>query len=482
MNLTGVFYVLGWLISAFGFSMFAPMAVGVYYNAASWTTFLGCAMTTTTFGVLLVLMNQQRELKISHRDGLLLVVLSLIVASFIGTLPFYLFGTAAHFVDGFFESVSALTTTGATVFTGLDTMDRGILFWRAWLSLMGGLGIVVVAVAVLPFLKVGGLQFFRAQGPQINREGLQLRVQETARILWGVYASITLYCILGYHLAGMNWFDAVCHAFTTVSTGGFANYDASFGHFNNPTIEWIAIIGMLMGATNFVLHFNAMRTGKPGVYWQDPEFRGFMYIIWGAVIAGTLMLVSTETYGWMESFRHVAFNLVSLMTTTGYVTADYNQWPHFVPMLFVVLMLIGGCTGSTAGGLRVLRLLILVQLARRDLYKLVHPHAITNIRLGNQFVTSEVMLSAASFAGLYLLGFVIISMVICALGVDMVTAYSGTAAMLANIGPGLGEVGPATTFGNLPEAAKWIYSFTMLVGRLDVLAFIVVLTPDFWRK
>lgn len=482
MNLTGVFYVLGWLISGFGFAIFAPMAVALYFGDASWTTFLGCAMTTTMLGVLLVLMNQQKELKISHRDGLLLVVLTLIMTSIIGAMPLYFFGSSQTFVNALFESVSALTTTGATVFTGLDSMDRGILFWRAWLEFVGGLGIVVVAVAVLPFLKVGGLQFFRAHGPQINREGLQLRVQETTRILWGVYVSITLYCILGYYLAGMNWFDAICHAFSTVSTGGFSNYDASLGHFNNPMIEWVAIIGMLMGATNFVLHFNAMRAGKPTVYWKDPEFRAFMYLLWGGVLLSTVVLAQAGTHDWVNSFRHAAFNLVSLATTTGLVTTDYNVWPTFVPMLFVLLMLIGGCTGSTAGGLRVLRVLILVQLGRRDLYKLVHPHAITNIRIGSQTVPNEVMLSAASFAGLYLLVFVLASIIVASMGVDMVTAYSGAAATLANVGPGLGDVGPATTFAGLPDAAKWVYIFTMLVGRLDVLAFLVVLTPGFWRK
>jgi len=482
MNLTSVFYVLGWLLSGFGFAIFAPMAVALYYGDASWSTFLATAMGTTMVGVLLVLMNQQKELKISHRDGLLLVVLALVTTASVSAIPFYVYGTASILVDAFFESVSALTTTGATVFVGLEHMDRGILFWRCRLQFIGGLGIIVVAVAVLPFLKVGGLQFFRVQGPQINREGLQLRIQETTRILWGVYVSITLYCALGYYLAGMGLFDAVCHAFTTVSTGGFANYDASFGYYNNPMIEWVAIIGMLMGATNFVLHFNAMRSGRPAVYLQDPEFRTFMWIVWGGVLASTFVLAQAETYSWLNSFRHAAFNLVSLITTTGYVTADYNLWPAFVPMLFVILMLVGGCTGSTAGGLRILRLVILLRLTRRDLYKLVHPHAISNIRIGEQFVPNDVMLSAASFAGLYLMIFMIVSVLVAALGVDMVTAYSGTAAMLANVGPGLGEVGPATNFGGLSEPVKWIYSFTMIVGRLDVLAFIVMLTPDFWRK
>lgn len=482
MNLTSVFYILGWLLSGFGFGAFAPMGVALFYGDASWSVFLASAMGIMTFGILLVLMNQQKHLKISHRDGLLLVVLALVSTCLVSAIPFYAFGVTGSFTDALFESSSALTTTGATVLTGLDGMDRGILFWRAWLQFAGGLGIIVVAVAVLPFLKVGGLQFFRVQGPQLNRDGLQLRIQETTRILWGVYVSITLYCALGYHLAGMGWFDAICHAFTTVATGGFSNYDNSLGHFNSPMIEWVAIIGMLMGATNFVLHFNAMRAGRPGVYWQDPEFRSYMFIMWGGALFCTFILAHADVYSWLDSFRYATFHLISLMTTTGYVTADYNLWPAMVPMLFVMLMLVGGSTGSTAGGLRVLRLMILLRLGRRDLYRLVHPHAISNIRIGTQFLPNDVMLSAASFAGLYLVTFMAVSITVAALGVDMITAYSGAAAMLANIGPGLAEVGPATTFAQLPDSVKWVYTATMMIGRLDVLAFIVVLTPDFWRK
>lgn len=483
MNLTSVFYILGWLLSGFGFTIFAPMGIALYFGDASWSTFLACAMATTMIGVLLVLMNQQKDFRISHRDGLLLVVLSLVTTCIVGAIPFYVFGTATLFVDAFFESVSALTTTGATVFSGLDHMDRGILFWRCWLHFLGGLGIVVVAVAILPFLKVGGLQFFRVQGPQINREGLQMRIQETARVLWGVYVSITIYCAIGFYFAGMGWFDAVCHAFSTVATGGFANYDASLAHFNSPMIEWVAIIGMLMGGTNFVLHYHAMRAGRPSVYWQDPEFRGFMYLIWGSVIICTIALAQNDVHSdWLTSFRHVTFNLVSLITTTGLVSDDYSLWPAFVPMLFVLLMLIGACTGSTSGGLKVLRVMLLLKLGKRDLYKLVHPHAVTNVRLGNQFVSGEVMLGAASFAGLYLLVFVLVGLATAATGMDMITAYSGAAGMISNSGPGLGAVGPVSNYGGLPESAKWIYSFTMMFGRLDILAFLVVLTPDFWRK
>lgn len=482
MSFPAVFYLLGWIMSFFGAALLLPGVVSYMYEDAQASAFLDAGTGALFFGVLAILMNRQKQLKLTHKDAFLLTFLVWVSASFVGALPFYFSGTTASFVDAVFESVSGLTTTGASVLSGLDTMDHGILLWRSMLQWLGGMGIVVFAIAVLPFLGVGGLQLYRSEMAGVVEDKLQPRLKETAKMLWLVYFVITLACILAYWVAGMSLFDAICHAFSTVATGGYSTHDASIGYFNSPVIEAVCVVFMLLGSTSFALHYAVLSGKHPRIYLKSPETRFFAGVILLVAVLITAVLVVSGTYDVVLGVRYALFNTVSVITTTGFGVVDYNLWPVFAPMILLAIMFIGGCTGSTSGGMKVLRVMMIMKQGNREFQRLLHPKGIVHVKIGRQKVPDQIMQAVWSFAGLYILSFIVLSMALSAFGIDLVTAFSAVAASITSVGPGLGDVGPAANYAHLPQAVKLILAFAMLLGRLELFTMLIIFMPSFWRK
>ncbi len=384
-------------------------------------------------------------------------------------------------MDALFESMSGLTTTGATILTGIDTLPHAMLYYRQQLQWLGGMGIIVLAVAILPILRIGGMQLYRAEMPGPQKEAkLTPRIAETAKALWIIYVGITVACILAYWLAGMNLFDATGHAFSTVAIGGFSTHDASLAYWDNPTIEAIAMAFMVIAGVNFALHFTAWRRATMQAYFQDPELKVYVLLLVFFAVLVSLALYLSGTYPDLaSSFRFGAFQVVSAMTTTGYTTAPFSEWTGFLPTLLIFTAFIGGCASSTAGGMKVIRVILLYRQAVREIRRLIHPHAVIPVRIGGQKTSATVMDAVWGFFFLFIASFVLATLALTATGVDPITAYSAAGACITNLGPALGDV--ALNYGSLNDAAKLILSFTMLLGRLEVYTLLVLMTPAFWR-
>lgn len=477
-----IFYILGWLLAAFGATMLIPAALDGFLDQSGVRHFMWSAGIAGFLGTLLIFMNRTPNRNLNHRDGFLLTALTWFSLSLIGALPFYISGIAPTFIDALFESTSGLTTTGASVLTGLDTMDKGILLWRAMLQWLGGMGIIVLAIAILPFLGIGGMQLYRSEMPGVVKDKLQPRLKDTAKILWVVYLIITLSCVLAYLLAGMPLFDAVCHAFTTVATGGFSTRDASIGAFNNPTVEWVCISFMVLGAINFALHFLLVIGRSFTIYLKNPEAQIFLLILFSASVLTITTLVANEVYPSMEeNVRNAIFNIVSIFTTTGYSTTNYAAWPAGFLILVFLLMFCGGCSGSTSGGVKVMRFMMISQQGASALRRLLHPRAVVHLKIGGQTIPPEVLESVWSFVALYTLCFLGIALLLGTWGVDFLTAISAAGATLTGLGPGLGEVGPSSTYVGLPQIGKLLLCFSMLIGRLEVFTILILFMPSYWR-
>jgi trk system potassium uptake protein len=424
----------------------------------------------------------RRELQ--PRDGFLLVTLVWVVLPAFGALPLMLHLKDLSFTDAYFEAVSGLTTTGATVLTGLETLPTSINVWRCFMVLIGGMGILVLAVAILPLLGVGGSQVFKAETPgPMKDEKLTPRIAETARGLWGVYFAIALLCFLAYRLAGMGWADAFMHMCSTMGLGGFSSYDASFGQFNSSAIEAVAVFFMLLAGLNFALYFVAWRRRSLGGIWRNAEARAFLALMVASVLGVALFLTAHGVYPTItESLRHAAFNVVSVATTTGYASVDYAQWPAFVPVLMLFLCCFATSAGSTGGGIKMVRALLLLQQAKRELTRIVHPRAVAPVTLGGAVVDSRVIQSVLAFMLVYGAVMVGATLLLLATGLDVITAFTAVLACINNTGPGLGEVGPASNFQGLTDIQTWVCTITMLLGRLELFAVLVLFTPAFWRR
>ena len=484
IRLSPMLYILGWLTTAFGATMAIPAAYAWFINAPSVTAFTESALLTVFVGATLVLMNRQQQLKLRYREGFVVTALVWVVLSALAAVPLYLAGASnGSVVDALFEATSGLTTTGATVFSNLDAMERPVLLWRALIQWLGGMGIIVLAVAILPFLGIGGMQLYKSELPGVSKDKLQPRLKETARALWAVYLFFTVACLFAYVAAGMPWFDALCHAFTTISTAGFSTHDNSLGFYNSSTIEIVAIVFMLAGAINFTLHYQALdgRSWRP--YRNQEELKLFALVIALVTLLGTIVLMTYGTYNnWLEAARRMLFNTVSISTTTGYGTADYALWPVFIPLVFFILMFVGGCSGSTGGGMKMLRVLVILRHGTRELDRLLHPHRISHVKIGRQPVNPAILQAVWGFAGLYLVSFMAIALLLSLYNIDLVTAFSTAAATLTNVGPALGSAGPSDTYAHFPDGAKLIYCFAMLLGRLEMLTLLILFMPSFWRR
>jgi trk system potassium uptake protein TrkH len=483
MQLTVIQRVVGLLLMLFSFSMLPAVLVGLIYGDGGVVAFLDGFAVTFFMGLILWLpvFREQRELRL--RDGFMVVVMAWLVLGILGAVPLLLDEHLNISVtDAVFESISGLTTTGATVITGLDDLPHSILFYRQQLQWMGGMGIIVLAVAVLPMLGVGGMQLYRAETPgPVKDTKLTPRITETAKALWYVYLGVTVACALAYWAAGMDIFDAVGHSFATVATGGFSTHDASLGYYDNPLLEMVSVVFMFSGGVNFALHFLAVRDGSVRAYWSDPEFRAYLilYVV-VAVITVAYLYFSDIFRDFPTALRHGLFQAVSIGTTTGFTSSDYYVWPGFLPVLLLFLSVVGGCAGSTGGGIKVIRFLLLIKQGIRELRRLVHPNAQVPVKIGRRVLSERVIEAVWGFFSAYVAVFVIVMLLMMAAGYDQVTAYSAVAACLNNLGPGLGDVGQ--NYGDLKDSIKWLLALAMILGRLEIFTLLVLLTPDYWRK
>lgn len=484
MGTLAVVALIGRLVLIFAALMAVPLAFALSRHdpaeeAFSWaigiTLAAGAVMSTAT-------VRFRRELQ--PRDGFLLVGLTWLVLPVFGALPLWMALPALSVTDAYFEAMSAFTATGATVLTGLDTLPLSVNVWRCFMMLIGGLGIIVLAVAILPVLGIGGSQLFRTEitGPMKDQK-LTPRIADTARAIWIVYAVLALTCTLAYRWAGMSWVDAFMHMCTTISLGGFSSYDASFGHWNSPLIEAVAIVFMLLSGISLTLYYLAWRDRSLAPLWRSIEVRAFYAVLAASVGLIVVYLMADGTYPDLSSaLRHTVFQVVSVATTTGYASQDYAQWPLFAPVLIILLGCFATCAGSTGGGIKMIRLLILVAQARRELVRIVHPRAISPVVIGGRTVTDATIQGVIAFMMIYGATVIGLTLVLLFTGLDPVTAFTAVLACVNNIGPGLGEVGPATNFQSLSDLQTWVCTFAMLLGRLELLAVLVLLTPSFWRR
>ncbi len=473
--------VIGMVMSL---SHLVPIAVSLIYDDGALRTF--CVSMLFNFLVamtaFLATRNIQHELK--PRDGMLLVVLAWTGGAAFATVPLLMMLPELSFTDAYFEAISGLTTTGATVLSDLDKLPPSLNIWRALLVWLGGMGLIVLAVAVLPLLGVGGRQIFRAETPGPMKDArLTPRITETAKGLWVVYASISLLCLIAFRLAGMNWFDAVMHTFSTMGLGGFSSHDASFGFFDSPAIEAVTVAFMLVAGINFGTHFVAFRYRALSPYRRDSEAGMFLLVTLTSClgIAGYLYLMNTyASFG--EALRFATFNVVSIATTTGFANTDYNLWPMFAPLWMLFLCSFASCSGSTGGGIKMVRAQLLYVQVNREYLKLLHPRAISPAKLGGQVIENKVIFAVLAFMFVYVCCIVFMTLVLVASGLDFITAFSAVVACINNTGPGLNQVGPATTYAVLTDFQTWVCTLAMLLGRLELFTLLIIFTPAFWRR
>jgi trk system potassium uptake protein TrkH len=484
VRLVAVLNVLSRVLLLFAASMAVPWAFAYALGDGAHASFGYSVAATLAAGLVLwlVTFHERRELQV--RDGFLLVALVWTVLPAFATLPLLQSLPALSFTDAYFEAVSGLTASGATVLSGLDALPASINLWRGFMIWLGGMGVIVLAVAILPLLGVGGSQLFKAETPTPMKDTkLTPRIAETAKGLWLVYVGFTAACIAAYWLAGMSGLDAVMHGFTTMGLGGFSTHDASYAYWDSPAIEAVAIAFMLVAAMNFATHFLAWRRMSLRAYRVDPEAKAMLTVLAVAILLIAGYLVLTGVYEKFDTaLRFSAFNVVSVATTTGYANTDYGRWPIFAPLLMLFLSSFASCSGSTGSGMKMARAQILFKQIFRELLRTIHPRVYSPVKLAERPVSNATVFAVLAYLFMYVSSIVALTLLLTASGLDVISAFSAAVASLNNTGPGLGEVGPATTYANLTDTQTWICSFAMLLGRLELFTLLVVLTPAFWRK
>lgn len=480
MKRLSILAIVGFLCMIFSLSVIPPMLVSLIYDDGELLHFVISFVLIHVTGLLLWLPTRKAATDFQRREGFIIVTLFWVVLSVMSAIPFMI-GPHLSFVDALFEAVSGFTTTGATVIIGLDTLPPSVLYYRGQLQWLGGMGLIVLAVAIMPMLGIGGMQLYKAEAPgPMKEEKIKPRLAETARSLWVLYVGLTGACALGYWLTGMSPFDAIVHSFTTVSTGGFSTHDASLGYFDSVPIDLIAILFMLAGGLNFALHYRAVIGLSLRPYWQDPEARTFLTFIVAAIvlIASTLWWFG-EYQQLHEAISNSVFEVVSVITSTGFGTADFSSWPSFLPVTLIFISFIGGCGGSTAGGMKVSRVLLMFKQGAQEINFLIHPRSVRPLRIGKQVLSPRISQAIWGFFSVYVLVFSLFTLLMMAAGLDQVTAFSAVATCINNLGPGLGEV--AVTFASVGTAAKLLGTLAMLLGRLEIFTILVLLSPAFWR-
>ncbi len=481
MELRSVQRIIGVLLALFSLTMLPPSLVAWIYDESTLTIFFDAFLLTMVAGLIVWWPVRKERSELRLQAGFLVVVLFWLVLGVFGAFPF-IFSEHLRLVDAVFESLSGLTTTGATVIVGIDELPLSVLYYRQQLQWLGGMGIIVLAVAVLPMLGIGGMQLYRAETPgPIKDNKLTPRITETAKALWYIYLGLTVACSAAYWMAGMSVFDAIAHSFSTVAIGGFSTHDESLGYFANPVVELVAIFFMLTSGINFALHYLSWRNLSLRPYFEDPEFRAYCLILTATVLVTVTYLYVNGVYSdLLTAVLSGVFMAVSVATTTGFTLTDYPQWPAFVPVLLLLISFIGGCAGSTGGGLKVIRVFLLIKQGAREILRHIHPSALFTVNIGGKPMQQRVVESVWGFFSLYILCFCIMSLILAATGLDLVTAFSAVAACINNLGPGLGEA--AAHYAGLNDLAKWVLCFAMLLGRLEIITLLVLCTPAFWRR
>lgn len=479
-DLRPVLYVTGMMIAALGVIMFIPMIVDLMYGDESWQAFGVAGFVTALFGGVMTLTNYAPKARLRARGAFLLTTFSWMGMAGFAALPLMLSSMGLGLTDSFFEAVSGITTTGATVITGLDDAPKGVLLWRSILQWIGGVGIIVTAMAILPMLNVGGMQLFRLESSDMGDKVIP-KAAELAKAIGLIYLGLTILCAIGYMSVGMGGFDAISHAMTTLATGGYSTSDASLGGFMDDGADLVAIAFMLAGALPFGIYLLAVRGSvRPAIF--DPQVRAFIFVIALLIAVVTFYLWVSSIYSGSTAFRLSAFNVISIVTGTGYATADYNAWGPFAVAAFFSFMFIGGCAGSTACSVKIFRYQVAFEALRAYLFKMPRQHAVSPMRYGGKTLPDAVVFSVMGFFFLFFTCFAISAILLSIIGLDPVTAWSGAASALANVGPGLGDIiGPTGTYQSLPDTAKWVLMISMLIGRLEIVTALVLLTPSFWR-
>lgn len=474
--------ILGLLLMPFSATMLPPTLVALWYHENILFSFLFATISTLILGALLWFPFRTHKRDIQAREAFLIVTLLWLVLSLMGALPF-IFSLNPHipFIDAVFETISGLTTTGSTVLTGLDTFPRALIYYRQQLQLIGGGGIIVLGIAILPVLGIGGMQLFRAEmtGP-FKEDKLTPRITQASKALWFIYVGLVIICAFCYWIAGMDLFDAIGYSFGTISTGGFGTHDASFEHFNSLTLELIAIFFMLLGAINFSLHFSAIRQKSWRHYWQDPECKLYLILWLFTIILISTTIIYYRVFGnTSTSIVKSMFQITTFFTTTGFFSANYSAWPTYIPMLFMFLCLMGGCAGSTAGGIKIIRLFILKKQASREIKRLIHPNSHYVLKLGLNRVPHRTVDAISGFFTIFVIFFVVMLLILLGLGLDLISAFSALAGAMSNTGIGLGSV--KENFKEISDSVKVVLSFAMIAGRLELFTVLVLLTPNYWR-
>lgn len=478
-----VYRALGMIIMLFGLTMLAPLVVSYVTNDGAQSAYDEAFLLTMLSGAFLWYRYRNCKRDLNIRDGFLMVVLVWSVLPAFAAVPLMIHLGISH-TDAYFETVSGLTTTGSTVLSNIDRLPMSINLWRHQLVWVGGMGLIVLAIAILPLLGIGGRQMFKAETPGPMKDAkMTPRIAETAKGLWLVYLGVSVACILAFHWAGMSWFDAVCHGFSTMGLGGFSTHDASFGFFDSPAIEAVAIGFMLMAGMNFGTLFLAVNGRSLRPYLRDPEAGWFLGVTLLSVLVVAMYIWKDGVYHDFDTaLRHSAFNLVSIATTTGYASVDFALWPIFAPLWMLFLSSFVTSAGSTGGGIKMMRALLLYKQVYRELLRAMHPSAVYNVRIGGQVAPQSILFAVLAFAFMYMVCIVSLTLVMAFTGLDIVSAFTAVVASINNTGPGLGVVGPATTYEVLEDFQTWVCIFAMLLGRLEIFTLLVVLTPAFWRK
>lgn len=494
LNYKFILHLMGLLLMVNGGFMLLSSTVSRYYGDGVFYQMFLAGIVSVGVGFIIMLLTKRHRKEIKKREGYIIVTFGWIFMALIGTLPYIFSGVITNFTNAFFETMSGYTTMGATILTDIENVPKGILLWRSITQWIGGMGIIVMAIAILPLLGVGGMQLFAAESPGPGSDKLHPRITDTAKRLWLIYVGYTLAETILLKIAGMGFFDAINHSLATISTGGFSTKNASVAHWdNNPMIQYIIIVFMFLAGSNFVLSYFAFKRKFQKIV-RDEEFKLYTLIVIGLTgITALVIYFQTDmahfgmthpmVWGPFESaFRHGLFQVLSIITTTGFITADYTMWNPFLTIFFFGMMFLGGCAGSTSGGIKIMRHLIMIKNGVLEFKRTLHPHAILPVRYNNKAVPRPIVFNILGFFILYMLSFIVGTLVFSWIGLDFKTALGGAASTLGNIGPALGDLGPVDTFAYLPDAAKWWSSFLMLIGRLELFTVLILLTPFFWRN
>jgi len=471
-------YVVGVINLIVAAAMTAPLLVSLIYRDGDTAAFIISLLLTAGVGLILILSFRTQGLEVNHREGFLVVASAWLSASFFSAVPYLIAGTFPSFVDAVFESTSGITTTGASVMTQIEGLPHGILFWRSMTHWLGGIGIVVLSVVILPVLGIGGMQLYRAEASSISGDKFVPRIKDMARILVTLYLLMSFVMMVLLLISGMTLYEAFIHTVGSISTGGFSDKNTSVAYFGNYLIEWLIVIFMFVSATNFPLHYNLYRKGFKS-YTESEEFKFYFLVVAASTVLVAINISGSYSIG--ATIRHAAFQVVSIVTTTGYTTADYGSWPVFSQLLLFMLMFLGGCTGSTTGAIKCVRVLIIFKFIYKEMYRLIHPHAVTHVKLNGRSLSPEILKGVTGFTLLFFMVFLVSSFLLSLTGLDLVTSISSVAANLGNIGPALGATGPTSNYAFVSSFGKWVLIVDMVLGRLEIYTLLILFVPAFWK-